>query len=82
MKKPIDFTTFKKIKSMSLNDFNRWLSDLCSTVYDDGFNYAMKDVSTEITDDRLLEILLSVKGIGKNRAKEVVSKILEEGTFM
>ena len=32
-----------------------------------------------LTEDRLMEILLSVKGIGKNRAREVVEKVLQEG---
>lgn len=77
--KPIDFTTYKKIQKMSLNTFNHWLMDLCSTVYDDGVDYAISDTVAAITEDRLLEILLSVNGIGKKRANEILEKILQEG---
>lgn len=75
--KPIDFTTYKKIQKMSLNTFNHWLMDLCSTVYDDGYSYATQN-AVEITDEKLLDILLSVKGIGENRAEQVLQKILQE----
>lgn len=78
-KKPIDFATFKKIQKMSLNTFNRWLADLCSTIYDDGATSILDDCQAVLTEDRLMEILLSVKGIGEKRAKEAATKILQEG---
>ena len=37
------------------------------------------DCVASLTEDRLLEIILSVKGIGKNRAEQVIAKILQEG---
>lgn len=77
MKKPIDFVTFKKIQKMPLNTFNRWLIDLCNTIYEDGVNAVLNEQAVELTDDELMNILLSVKGIGKNRAQEVINKILE-----
>jgi len=77
-KKPIDFATFKKIQKMPLNIFNKWLIDLCNTCYDDGVNSVRIKDAVEITDSDLMTILLSVKGIGKNRAQEVMDKILEE----
>lgn len=76
--KPIDFTTYKKIQKMPLNTFNHWLMDLCSTVYDDGFNYANSECVAVLTDERLMEILLSV-GIDENLTKEVIDKITAEG---
>ena len=77
-KKPIDFATFKKIQKMPLNIFNKWLIDLCNTCYDDGVKSVQTENAVELTDNQLLGILLSVKGIGKNRAQEVLNKILEE----
>ena len=79
-RKPIDFATFKKLQRLSLNEFNRWLYDLCNTVYEDGVNSVLSEPSVELTDERLMEILLSVKGIGRNRAEEVIRKVLNEDT--
>ena len=35
--KPITFAQLKRIQKMSLNDFNRWLTELCKAMYSDGF---------------------------------------------
>ena len=78
--KPIDFSAFKKLQRLSLNEFNRWLFDLCNTVYEDGVNSVSQNSAVELTDERLLEILLSVKGIGHNRAEAVIRKVLNEDT--
>ena len=80
MKKPIDFATYKRIQKMPLNAFNHWITDLCSTIYDDGVDSILGDCEAVLTEERLLEILLSVNGIGKKRAQEAVNKILAEGT--
>lgn len=79
IKKPIDFATFKKIQKMSLNGFNLWLRDLCGEVYDDGFDCMKSELVAAMTQDKLEEILLSVKGIGKKRASEIIEKIRAEG---
>lgn len=78
--KPITFAQLKQIQKMSLNDFNRWLTALCTTVYQDGLREGESefDDGVMLTDDRLMEILLSVKGIGKNRAEQVISILLNE----
>lgn len=66
---------------MNLNTFNRWLMGLCKSMYQDGF----KDGESEfddcsiLTEERLMEIMLSVKGIGRNRAEQVIDLILNEG---
>lgn len=84
-RKSIDFATFKKIQKMPLNTFNHWLADLCHAIYDDGYESATKDIMedcvAELDEDRLLEILLSVKGIGRARAEEATRKIMSEGTY-
>lgn len=79
MVKVVDFATYKKLKSLSFNDTNRWVHALYAQAYDDGKKELLDECVASLTEDHLLEIILSVKGIGKTRAKEVVDKILSEG---
>ena len=83
MKKVADFKTYQLVKKLSFNDFNRWIVALYGSAYDDGkadtSNTLLDECMSTLTEDRLMEILLSVKGIGKNRAREVVEKVLQEG---
>ena len=78
--KPITFAQLKRIQKMSLNDFNRWLTELCKAMYSDGFKEGESefDDCAIVTEERLMEVLLSVKGIGKNRAEQVVNILLNE----
>ena len=79
MKKPADFATYKMVKNLSFNDFNRWVTSIYGSGYCDGQDAINEGCVAALTDDRLLEIILSVKGIGKNRAQELMQKILAEG---
>ena len=83
MKKVADFRTYQLIKKLSFNDFNRWIVSFYGSAYDDGkadkSETLLDECMSTLTEDRLMEILLSVKGIGKNRAREVVEKVLQEG---
>ena len=90
MRKVLDFATYKRITKYSLNEFNRWVKTLYDNAFNDGLEFAKdnmyieqritpEDLVSAYTDERLMEILLSVKGIGKNRAQEVVDKIMAEG---
>lgn len=74
-KKPIDFATFKKIQKMSLSSFNHWLLDLCNTVYDDGVKSVSNADVIELTDEQVLNILVSVDGIQQSQAEEAVKKM-------
>ena len=76
MKKALDFSTYKKFQKLSFNDTNRLFY---ANAYDDCKKEIMEECVASLTEDRLLEILLSVKGIGKTRAQLVVQKIIEEG---
>ena len=79
--KPITFAELKRIQKLSLNEFNRWITALCKEIYEDGLREGeseFDDVAI-LTEERLMEIMLSVKGIGKNRAEQVVELILSEG---
>lgn len=83
MNKVADFKTYKRVQKLSFNDFNRWVVALYGSGYDNGKEEASAELLDEcvsaLTEDRLMEILLSVKGIGVNRAKEAVEKVLQEG---
>ena len=87
MKKSLDFIAYKHIQKMSFADMNRWVLSVYKSGFADGLEEGEKeanenpDVVAQLTDDRLLEIILSVKGIGKNRAQAVVDKVLGEGIF-
>jgi len=90
MRKAVDFSTYKKLTKMSLNDFNRWVESVYRSGFDDAYHLTQKDLYNQMeiepkdlvsacTEDRLMEIILSVKGIGQRRAQEVVDKIMNEG---
>lgn len=90
MHKAVDFSTYKKIMKFTLNEMNRWVETIYRDGFEAGYNVTQKDLYNQITiepkdlvsaytDERLMEILLSVKGIGRKRAQEVVDKILKEG---
>jgi hypothetical protein len=79
MKKALDFRTYKQFQKLSFNDTNRLLSAFYANAYDDGKHFVQQECIAALTEDHLLEILLSVKGIGRNRAEQVIAKIIEEG---
>lgn len=79
MKKALDFSTYKKFQKLSFNDTNRLFHALYANAYDDCRKEMLNNCSASLTEDHLMEIILSVKGVGKNRAKQIVDKILEEG---
>ena len=78
MKKALDFSTYKKFQKLSFNDTSRLLAAVYANGYDDGKSELLDECVATLTEDHLMEILLSVKGIGENRARQVVDKILEE----
>ena len=80
---------FKNVKKMSLNSFLTWVRSIHSTAYDEGWNDAIdkfmnargrvninNEIDAVVVDDyELYNTILSVKGIGRNRANEVVRKL-------
>ena len=73
--KPVHFRDYKQIQKMTFNQFNRWVEVLYKSGFEDGLNAGQDNVIAEISDDELMEILLSVKGIGRKRAEQVIEKI-------
>jgi hypothetical protein len=79
MKKALNFSAYKKLQKLSLNDTNRWINALYAQAFDDGKRTLTAECVATLTEDTLMDILLSVKGIGENRARQVVDKIIEGG---
>ena len=88
--KALDFSSYKKVQKFTLNEMNRWIESVYKDGFDAGYNITQKDLYNRMTiepsdlvsaytDERLMEILLSVKGIGFKRAQQVVDKIMNEG---
>lgn len=78
--KPVDFTSYSRIKKFSYNDFNRWIIEVYKSAYEDGArdNPIKDDCAAILDEDRLYEILISV-GIDEQQANDAVDLILEEG---
>lgn len=79
--KPVDFATYKRVQKMTYNDFNRWVISVYNSALQNGINITQNDIVAELTEDRLYDLIRSVKGIGENRTIEIVNKILAEGIF-
>lgn len=83
--KPANFSTLKLVQKMSLNQFNRWVMSVYQSGFADGLKEGEKELDdciAEMTDDRLMEILLSINGVGEKRAKQIYDAILAEGVFI
>ena len=78
MKKVTDFGQFKNVKNMSFNNFNRWVTSIYGSGYQDGYDEATE--GAEIFDeDSLYDFLISVKGIGCVLADRIVQAMSERG---
>lgn len=82
MKKLADFNTFKALKRMSFNDFNRWVIEFYHAAFEDGLREGEEEWDecvAAMTEDRMLEVFMSVRGIGPVRAKALLATVLQEG---
>ena len=87
MKKPADFGIYKKLRKMSFNEFNRWITEFYAAAYQDGAEAVVTDsdplddpdLVAAIEQERLYEVLLSVPGIGEKLADRILKAILQEG---
>lgn len=70
--KPVNYQTFKMIRRMSLNQFNRWVE----SIYKSGMKDALSQSPT-FTYDELAAFLQTVPGIGKRTIDKIV-KAMEE----
>ena len=81
---------FKTIKSMKPSQFIQWVNSFYKQAYNQGRDDAFaemvnckdniilpEDVEASVyTDEEMLELILSVKGIGINRANQLIELIL------
>ena len=82
MKKLADFNTFKALKRMSFNDFNRWVIEFYHAAFEDGLKEGEEEWNecvAAMTEDRMLEVFMSVRGIGPVRAQRLLDAVLQEG---
>lgn len=80
MRKVADFRTYKSLRSMSFNQFNRWVRSLYATAYQDGYDDGGKefgDTPLVLDEDSLYELLISVPGVGNKIANKIVDRYLE-----
>ena len=78
--KPVSFSQFKRVRAMTLNEFNRWLTfELYQTAVQEAYEIQQRDVIAEIGEEDLMEAILSVKGIGEKRAEQIIKAIIERG---
>ena len=80
MKKVANFNTFKRLKNMSFNDFNRWIKEFYSAAFDDGREFGNKEIeeyfeeeAETYTYEELFDLLVSVKGISPRIAAEAMN---------
>ena len=82
MKKIADFNTFKRVKQMSFNNFNLWVTELYRAGFEDGLREGEEEWDeciAAMTDERMLEVFMSVRGIGPVRAQALLAAVLQEG---
>ena len=80
MRKVADFSTYQSLRSMSYNQFNRWVRSVYTTAYQDGYDDGGKefgDTPLVLDEDSLYELLISVPGIGDKMANKIVDRFLE-----
>jgi hypothetical protein len=70
--KPVNYQTFKMIRRMSLNQFNRWVE----SIYKSGMKDAL-DQGSSFTCNELAAFLQTIPGIGK-RTIDKIMKAMEE----
>lgn len=85
-RKVCDFGSYKKMMKLSYNEFNRWITSFYDAAYKDALDDLEAEkaneepeeaIFKELSDEDLLSILLSVKGIGEKRARTAVERIME-----
>ena len=86
----IPFNQYKECQKMTKNEFSRWLTTFFDTAFQEGYKQACSDVPdgsividpnenvvVEWSYEEFKDMLLSVKGIGENKAEAIIDKIYE-----
>lgn len=80
MVKVADFKTYTLLRSMSFNQFNRWVESVYATAYADGYSKGTEELGENpviLGEDEFFNLLLTVPGIGNKKAAMIVQTILE-----
>ncbi len=86
MNKSVNFSQFKALRRLSLNDFNRWLTVFYTEAFNHGVEHATKEQKREpdmteeydpITYEELRAVILTVPGVGGKRADMIIEKLEE-----
>ena len=90
MKYKMPFNEYDRCRKMSKNEFSRWLTTFFDTAFQEGYKQACSDVPdgsividpnenvvVEWSYEEFKDMLLSVKGIGENKAEAIIDKIYE-----
>ena len=79
--KAVKFDQYKKIIKMSLNEFNRWLQDVCAESYRQGLREGESefDDSIIIPVEEFPQLLTSIKGVGDKTAELIINRVFEYG---
>ncbi len=86
MKGKISFSDFQKVRQMSLNEFNRFMKRSWDTAYESGKYDGKESIkkqehlreSIAYSDQELFDILCSISGIGKIRARKIIDRLLPD----
>lgn len=85
MKKAADFHTFKRLKNMSFNDFNRWINEFYRAAFDDGRKFGNEEIeeyyrkgAETYTYEELFDLLVSVRGISPRIAETAMDRIMPD----
>lgn len=76
MKKPIDFSTYKQIQKMTLNDLNRWVVSVYQSGFEDGLSKNDEGLLIELDENQLYELIFSIEEIDSDLARRIVDVII------
>ena len=81
MFKPISYKQYKMLRNISHNDFNRFFMSVYTSGGQDAVDKMEENIVAEVTEEQLLDIILSVKGVTQETAEQIVDAILTEGAY-
>lgn len=74
MRKYLDFNSYNRLRKMSFNDLNRWVTAFYKNAFVDGMDKAEDGIVT-ISENDFRDLLKSVHGVGEKRADEIIEKL-------
>lgn len=75
MRKFVSFSSYNKIRKLSFNEFNRWITNLYTIAFEDGQKEQLKVTNTISFEEELPKILLTVRGLGQKRVDTIMQAI-------